>query len=509
MMAQDAGGADLATPHWRDLRAHVWWHRRLIWRGMAAGLLLTAALAALLPQRFTAHAVLAVLPAPEFSVRPDAGERAGYAGVLAMDQIMKAESEILVSQSLAAQLVQRFGAAAFGQDGGGPAAWLRRVLGAADSQAARDARAMRALAARLSVLPSRNANIIALDFADPDPQLAAAVLQALISAYAQQRELLYRDPQLPALGREVAAAEDEFAANARALDAFKARRVIANFTLERDLLLQRRDALDAQLAAAQGDVAGAQAGMRAAQAAIQATPKLAAAFSEYDPAAQARPLDDALARAERDLDDALPRYRPDSLRLQGLRAARAAAFAARREVAEDRGHPLARQERSPLLDQAQQAALQATLAQAQAAARLAVLTAQAQGLAARLRALLQDEAALHVLEQREQDSARRLDDARAAAAARRISEAAAAARLARVAVVQPPLVPVLPSGMRLQILLLGSVLAILLPPVWLVGGFARRARFYHADSLRAEFGVPVLLAVSARAPVTASGRTMR
>jgi hypothetical protein len=61
---------------------------------------LAFAIAAVLPSYYRATSWLAILPSPEFTVRQDAGSHAVTSAVLALDQVMKAESEILQSDEL-------------------------------------------------------------------------------------------------------------------------------------------------------------------------------------------------------------------------------------------------------------------------------------------------------------------------------------------------------------------------------------------------------------------------
>jgi hypothetical protein len=87
-------------------------HRRRGGATAAGGVFAVALLvAALLPPSYRATATLAVLPATEFTVRAAAGSHDLNASALAMDQIMKAETEILASDSLHAATLHRVGEA--------------------------------------------------------------------------------------------------------------------------------------------------------------------------------------------------------------------------------------------------------------------------------------------------------------------------------------------------------------------------------------------------------------
>ena len=96
---------------WRELAMHAWIGR---WRAICAGgAVLSMALlaAALISPAYRAAAVLAVLPSPEFTVRQAAGSHDSSASALALDQIMKAETEILGSDDLHAATLRRMGPA--------------------------------------------------------------------------------------------------------------------------------------------------------------------------------------------------------------------------------------------------------------------------------------------------------------------------------------------------------------------------------------------------------------
>src|ERR1700678_2524981 len=97
------------APPIAEFLAHVRARRggavKLFAMAVAAGLLI----AALVPPRFRATATLAVLPAPEFTVRQEAGSRTFNNSALALDQIMKAETEILESDDLHADTLADVG----------------------------------------------------------------------------------------------------------------------------------------------------------------------------------------------------------------------------------------------------------------------------------------------------------------------------------------------------------------------------------------------------------------
>src|SRR5271156_1567196 len=109
MISADDTSQRADAPPIAEFVAHLRARRRgaikLFAMTVAAGLLI----AALVPPRFRATATLAVLPAPEFTVRQEAGSRTFNNSALALDQIMKAETEILESEDLHADTLAEIG----------------------------------------------------------------------------------------------------------------------------------------------------------------------------------------------------------------------------------------------------------------------------------------------------------------------------------------------------------------------------------------------------------------
>ena len=96
-------------PPFSEFAAHAYVRRytaAAIFAGVLAVFLIVAGL---LPARYRATASLAIMPSPEFTVREDAGSHADSNAALAMDQIMKAETEILQSDDLHETTLATFG----------------------------------------------------------------------------------------------------------------------------------------------------------------------------------------------------------------------------------------------------------------------------------------------------------------------------------------------------------------------------------------------------------------
>jgi uncharacterized protein involved in exopolysaccharide biosynthesis len=89
---------------------HAERHRALTTFALVVAAFLVAA--ALLRPSYRATATLAVLPAPEYTVRGAAGSHDSSTVSLALDQIMKAETAILDSDDLHAATLRKLGPAA-------------------------------------------------------------------------------------------------------------------------------------------------------------------------------------------------------------------------------------------------------------------------------------------------------------------------------------------------------------------------------------------------------------
>lgn len=496
-----------------EFLAYAWVNRRLATTTFAAVLLPLLLLSAILPAHYEATATLAVLPAPEFTVRQDAGSRAQNASALAMDQIMKAEAEILASDDLHDAAIGTLGLATLDSDLAEPRHGLRPLhalrwlaspwLGASDdSDAGRRARALERFGQQLTVHATKDGNVIELHFTHRDPTVAARALDALLAAYAQRRARIYDDPQARTVrGERDSIARDAVAADQR-LAGFKATHRIANFEQERDLLIKRLSDTDQARADAASTEAENTARAAFLAAELRRLPATVGLYREFDPDIRLQTLDDSLADLRGRLAAARVHYRETSRLVTDLRAQLAARTAERATLAADASPSVRRSGRSPAIDQLQLDLARATTERAAAAARRQALERSETGLTLRIATLNAAERGLGALQRDKDLRDEALRTASQVLAERSMVEAAETLRLANVRVIQPARVPQRPTDLKLLLALAGFVLGAGAAAGALVWRFAGRPAFFTAAGLAQASGLPVL-AVFTQAEPTA------
>ena len=496
--------------------AHCRAHRGAALRIFASCIAASLVIAALLPPRYTATATLAVLPAPEFTVRQEAGSHAFSSSALAMDQIMKAETAILESDELHVRTLGAVGLAHLypsldpavprGVFGG----VLHAVAGVAlapwrvpptDAAAARQDDALRWFSSDLSVLPTKDANVITVSLSNRNAAVAAATVNAMLSRYAERRFNLYDDPQLGVLRQQTEASGRAVRDADAALTAFKSDHAIADIGAERDLLLRRRSDTEQALATAVANAAEQQARLAALVTQIDSLPHTIPLYHENDADARVQALDVALVDLRGRLETAREQYRDTSRKVTDLRAQILDRGAERRRMLADPLPSVDRAGRSPaldplLLDRAH-ASAETAAAMARARALRMDLGAEDGGLAR----LTQAEAALAELTRRKVAAAESFANASRVQDEQRISEAEDALRLATVRVIQAARVPQRPAPIAVLTVIAGVFLGLVFACGWVFARFTIRPTFLTPEGLAAATGLPVLGVFAAREDV--------
>lgn len=488
-------------------------HRAGAMRICAAVFTVFLVIAAFLPPRFAATATLAVLPAPEFTVRQDAGSHAFASNGLAMEQVMKAETAILESDALHDGTLRTLDAARLYPDLD-PAvqrSFLRQLLHdiagtllapwrpqPADRAAALHEAALAQFAAALTVLPAKDANVITVTFHHRDGALAAQAVNTMLARYADRRSKLYDDPQLNVVRRQTEAAAHEVADADAALAAFKAAHVISDFTAQRDLLLHRQSETDAALAAATSAAAEQQARLLVLNLHIARLQKAVPLYNEADTDTRLQPIDAALVDLRGKLATAREQYRDTSRKVIDLRAQIATRESERAQIAANPAPSAARTGRSEALDPLLVDRAHAAADAAAAVAREAGLRTELDEESAALARLATEETTLAGLARRRAAAADSFANASRIQDEQRMTEAEDALRLANVRVIQPALVPQRPAPTPLLVIIAGALLAALSSGAWLLLRYAARPTFLTEAALAAATGLPVLGVFPAR-----------
>ena len=505
-MEPSAGLTPPAAPL-REFVCHAYTQRRgaAAVFGAVLGLFLLAA--ALLTPSYRATATLAVLPSPEFTVRAAAGSHDANASALALDQIMKTETEILGSDDLHSATLHKIGPSLVYPDVFDPAArgMVRSVLhGLAgvvlapwrvtprDEQAVREEQGLRRFAANLSVLPAKDANVITLTFDNRNAERAATTLNTLLGLYAARRSRLYDDPQLELVRHEAEAAGRAVAATDQALAAFKRDHAISDYDQERGLLLHRASETEQHLAEASAAASEYQARLSALGRVLQEEPPTIGFYQENDPDARLLAVNAGLQDLRAKLAAAGDKYKDTSRVVTGLRAQIASHEAERDRLLHDAAASVVRRGRNPSLDPLHLDHARASAELAAAQAREAAGQQQQRAIASLLARLDGDEAGLAALQRQKASAEQDYRETSRILAERRLSEAEDSRRLANVRVIQPALMPQMPRAIPLMLAAAGFVLGLVAAAGWLVARFVLRPVFLTAEGLEAATGLPVL-----------------
>ncbi len=503
-------------PPFSEFAAHAYVRRHVaaaIFIGVLAAFLIVAAL---LTPRYRATASLAVMPSPEFTVREDAGARAFSNAALAMDQIMKAETEILESDDLHETTLATFGHGPapalpgaiavypdLAPDAHPNAIWagVKAVLAFLASPwrgvtvHGRDAtleNALHRFSGDLRVLPAKDSNVVDVSYSHRDPAMSAAVLNAMLERYAVSRKRIYNDPQLAVAQHEADGAFAAVRLADTAMTEFKAREGFSDYAAERDLLLRRRSQAEQTLADAAGAAMQADARMGVLDTAMQGAGANSGLYQESDTDTRLQTISDSLVDLRGHLAAARLHYRDKSRLVVDLQTQIAAREAERRAMAEDGAPSLRRTGRSPafdplLIDRAHAAA-------DRQAARTQVVSVQKEiaGLSASIARLDGDEITLADLTRRRAAANDSFTNASRAAADQRLTEAEDARRLANVRIIQPARVPQRPTWTKTLVCIAGLFMAVLATFGFLVLRYTASVTFLTAEGLAQATGYPVL-----------------
>jgi uncharacterized protein involved in exopolysaccharide biosynthesis len=506
-------------PSLTEFAAHLRAGRYRALRAFLAVFLPGLLLAALLRPSFRATATLAVLPAPEFTVRNAAGSHDPNTSTLAMDQIMKAESAILDSDNLHDETLRRVGEVAIYPDLFGPQhpnVMLRLASGAlhallspwrvtpSDPDAALRQRALRDFETDLTVLPTKDANVITVSFDNPDGRQAAAAVNTLLALYAAERSRLYKDPQVDIVRKTVAAGGAAAAAADRRLGDYKQANGISDYTQQRDLLLHRLTLAQQSQAAADAARGEQQARLDALNRLLRAEPANVPIYHEQDPDTRLQAVNAGLQDLRSKLAAAREKFLDGSRTITTLNAEIGAQEQEAARLAHDPEASVVRQGRNPNLETLRLDRAHAAADLAAAEARLAAGDREARAAQAALDQLDTAETGLLAL-QRQRDAAN--DDFRTASrilAERHLSESEDALRLANVRVIQPARVPQKPRPIPWLVIAASFVVGCLAGFIRIVAAFVLHPVFLTGEGLEFATGIPVL-AVFGTSPAAAEG----
>lgn len=509
-----------AKPSLREFGAHLRASRGIAFSTFCAVFIPGLLIAALLRPSFRASATLAVLPAPEFTVRNAAGSHDPNTSALAMDQIMKAETAILDSDDLHAATLRKLGQAAiypdlFGPDEAGPA--FRAVKGTllallspwrvtpSNPDVALQQRALRQFETDLEVLPAKDANVITVTLDNRDGQVAADAVNALLALYAARRTRLYDDPQLDVVRKTVAASAAAAAMADRRMADFKQANGISDYTQQRDMLLARMS--QAQQAAAEAEAMQGEQEARADALGrqLRGEPANVPIYHEQDPDTRLQAVNAGLQDLRSKLAASREKYLDGSRTIAMLKAQVVAQEQEAARLGRDQAASVVRQGRNPNLETLRLDRARAAADFAAAEARLSAARRQGSAIQESLNRL--DIAEVGLLElQRRRDAAN--EDFRAGSrilADRHLSESEDTLRLANVRVIQPAQAPQKPRPIPLLVIAASLVFGSLAAFGRITARFVLYPVFRTGEGLEYATGIPVLAVFSKSRGAPAEG----
>jgi uncharacterized protein involved in exopolysaccharide biosynthesis len=511
-----SGGEDASAradaPPITEFIAHLRAERRGAAIRLAAAIATGLVVAALVPPRFRATATLAVLPAPEFTVREEAGSRTFNSSALALDQIMKAETEILESDDLHADTLADIGVGSVypSLDPAVPASLLARVLATtenvllspwrvppANALAALQDRAISRFADDLLVLPAKESDIITVSFGNRNGTVAAQVINDMLARYAQRRGHLYDDPQMMVVRRET----EGLAAAVHGADAvladYKRAHAISDIDAERGLLLHRQSDTAQALADSQAAAAEQHARLVGLDREIHIVPASVPLYQEQDTDTRLTAIDASLVDLRGTLSVAREHYRDGSRKVTDLLTQLQAREAERAQMAGQTNPSIVRGGRSLAVDPLLVDRAHADAETDAAMARAGVLRMELSDIADSLVRLDATETSLAELVRRKNVADTNFAAASRVLAEQRLTEAEDALRMANVRVIQPARPPQRQTPMRLLIVLAGVLLGGFATVVRFLLGYAMQPTFLTGEGLAYATGLPVLGVFSA------------
>lgn len=495
------------SPALIEFRAHVR-HRLGPAIGIACIILAAALLgAACLPPRFMSTAVLTILPAPEFTVREEAGTPAFSTAALDMEQMMKAEAGILESEDLHDHTIERLGFRNIYPDLDPEyrPSFIDRITQAAvrtiqtalrgspaDPRLALRDRALRRFANDLRVLPAKDSNVINVTFSHAVPAVAAGALNMMLQQYAERRRKLYDDPQLGVVRLATDELERAVQVADNALTAYKIRCGISDGATQRALLLQRQSDVAAALANADAANAEQQARMSELDHQVRALSQAVPLYTEKDSDTRLQAIDAVILELRGRIATAKLNYRDRSRKVTDLVEQLRMRETDRQRMAALSEMSLTRTGRSAALDPLLVDRAHAKAEASAAVVRAASLRGELGTIDAALAELNRQEITLSELTRRKTVAESNYTSASRVLEERRITEAEDTLRMSNVRVIQPARIPQHPTATRLLICIAGAFFGPIVSVAWLLLGYAIRPTFLTAEGLAHATGLPVL-----------------
>jgi uncharacterized protein involved in exopolysaccharide biosynthesis len=500
-----------------EFLAHAYARRRAALAIFLGTTAFAFAISMAMPSYYRATAWLAILPSPEYTVRQEAGSHAMTSSLLALDQVMKAESQILQSDDLheqtilglapdAAQDITKAASSLYPDlDPGRPPTWFEQLGHAVvhyalwawrnDTKVHAESpmdTALSRFSDGLVVLPNKDSNVIKVTFLNADPAKAAQALNALLSHYAERRRSIYNDPQLAVAQKEAELTQKSVRAADEALSRFKSSHGFSDLETERGLLLKQTSDATQRLFDAEAQDVQSEARLAVLDRQIEKMPAAAMLYQENDTDLRLQALDAALIDLRGRLATAREHYRDNSQLVSGLRSQIAARELERKVAQQAPALSLRRNGRSPALDPLLVDRAHAAADRDGARATALSVSGEISWLRTQLQTLDSDESQLADLTRRKAAADADFATAQHVVQEQTLTEAEDARRLANVRILQAARVPVYPTLTKLLIRLAGVVLGLCASFGWLVSKFSLETTVLTEAGLAHVTKLPVL-----------------
>jgi uncharacterized protein involved in exopolysaccharide biosynthesis len=298
-----AVGADLrprySLSEWTGL---LWRERVLMAVVFALVFALGAAGALLLPKTYVARSSLLVRAGQDYVDQPQAAGVARGAVPQTFDGV-PSEVEILSSDELKRRGIRAVGLQAL--DPRLASAWANAADGAERNRIMGAAVRMLTLGLKIDAAP--DAGVVRLSVQHPNPQTAAAVLNALVDSYLTYRHDVLSDRDPPLLAQEKAAFEARLARADAAYEAFQVATGVGDLPSEKASLAVLRESVLDQRFRAEADLSAAQSRLAALTRSLQTAPAEIEIQRDLDLSASGKLLQLRLERR-----DLLSRYKPNA-----------------------------------------------------------------------------------------------------------------------------------------------------------------------------------------------------
>jgi len=447
---------------------------------------------------YTARTALLVLMSEEYAYRPE-----GFSGVTApmmpmeRDAIMNSEVSILTSPSLAREVIATVGLervypkrpafddllTALTVSGGRHP----EPLDLAVERFRRDFRAG----------PDRSGSTLTVSYRNPDRELAAEVLNTLLTLYQDKRTALYSTSRSDLLQAEVDKARAGLDAISAEMAEYQRREGITDFAMQMELLLNRLGDGERALHEAETEIAATSQRLASARAQVQSTPADVVQYADSDNDRRIQTIRDSIAALRRQESELKQTFTDESpkvvavLRQIDAMESELASFArtgagtssVRRGI--NQVHTAAQLER-----QRSEGALAA------AEAKRAQLRTQVGSLQSQIRALQAKRTTVESLARQKSVAEQTFLAGNKALQERRITEDILSKKAANVRVIEPARPPARPAATRPAILAAGVLLSLLTGLMVAVLSDRFRKTFLSPERVERELGVPVLAAVA-------------